>query len=195
MQLKFMLFEIATQQDLQGITGYVSWLCFAMGWPAFIATTILQRSVYWARYWITSGLIHNPRQLQPQLRSIRLYTDATPYSTAAMTPGPPRLAMVQRYTDPRLLAYAEMAAAIQGLHWIFSHLQQPTMVTLLTDSTIVYYTLVKGTGKTLRQSLRLQNLYCTMWKIKIQAGHCLITRWVPSADNLADPLSRGVHAS
>jgi hypothetical protein len=36
----------AIRQDLQRITGYVSWLCFAMDWPAFIATTILQRSVH-----------------------------------------------------------------------------------------------------------------------------------------------------
>jgi hypothetical protein len=30
----------ASQQDLQRIAGYVSWLCFAMSWPAFIASTL-----------------------------------------------------------------------------------------------------------------------------------------------------------
>jgi ribonuclease HI len=106
-----------------------------------------------------------------------------------MTPGPPCLAIVQRYSDRRPIAYAEMAAALQGLLWIYQHLHEPTMVTLYTDSSVVYYTLVKGTGQTLCQSLRLQNLYCNMFKIKIQAGHGLVTRWVPSAENLADPLS------
>jgi hypothetical protein len=88
----------------------------------------------------------------------------------------------------------EMAATLQGLLWMFCQLDQPTTVTIYTDSSSVYYSLVKGTGRTLRQSLRLQTLYVQMFKNKIQAGHGLVVRWVLSAENLADPLSRGVHA-
>jgi ribonuclease HI len=111
-----------------------------------------------------------------------------------MTPGPPRLALVQRFTDQRPIAYAEMAAALEGLLWLFRNLTQPLAITLLTDSSVVYHTLVKGTGVTLRRSLRLQTLFVQAFCNKIQAGHGLVTSWVPSAENLADHLSRGVHA-
>jgi ribonuclease HI len=73
-----------------------------------------------------------------------------------------------------------MAAALEGLQWLFSHLLQPHSITLLTDSTVVYYTLVKGTGVTLRRSLRLQNLFVNMFRNKVRAGHGLVTSWIPN---------------
>jgi ribonuclease HI len=103
--------------------------------------------------------------------------------------------MVYQYPGARPIASAEMAAALKGLLWFFEQLDQPTTVTLYTDSSAVFYSLVKGTGRTLRQSLRLQNLYVQMYKNKNWALHGLVIRWVPSEDNLADPFSRGVHAT
>jgi hypothetical protein len=105
-------------------------MCYAMAWPAFLASTILQRSTYWARYWISSGLIHVPRRLTPPLQPRQLYFDEIPHFTAAVTVGPPRLAMVYRYSDARPIAFAEMAAALQGLLWFFEQLDQQTTVTL-----------------------------------------------------------------
>jgi hypothetical protein len=32
--------HIASQQDLHRIAGYASWLCYAMGWPLFLANLL-----------------------------------------------------------------------------------------------------------------------------------------------------------
>jgi hypothetical protein len=88
-----------------------------------------------------------------------------------------------------------MAAALIGLHWYAQQvLRHPTTIHLYTDSTIVYYTLVRGTGVTLRHTPILQNLYMAWLINKVYTGHGLVVHWVPSDRNLADPLSRGVHA-
>jgi hypothetical protein len=83
--------------------------------------------------------------------------------------------MVQHYVDSRPIAFAEMAAALKGLLWFTrTHLHQPTTITLATDSRVVYHTLEKGTGLTLRLSAILQKLYvCTLYEI-IKAGHALV---------------------
>jgi hypothetical protein len=86
-----------------------------------------------------------------------------------------------------------MAAVLKGAIRYMQTLEQPTAVTLFTDSLVVYHTLVKGTGVTLRRSLILQQLYARLYQIKTQAGHGLVVRWVSSDENLADLLSRGVH--
>jgi ribonuclease HI len=99
--------------------------------------------------------------------------------------------MAQHYTDHRPIAFAEMAAALKGLIWFMrNHLQQPTTITLATDSSTVYYILQKGTGLTLRSSEILQKLYVTMMYEQIKSGNALVVRWVPSEQNLADPLTR-----
>jgi ribonuclease HI len=99
--------------------------------------------------------------------------------------------MVQHYTDSRPIAFAEMAAALKGLLWfIRTQLRQPTTITLATDSSTVYYTLEKGTGLTLRSSAILQKLHVSVMYEIIKAGHALVVRWVPSEQNLADPLTR-----
>jgi hypothetical protein len=54
------------------------------------------------------------------------------------------------------------------------------VITLLTDSSVVAVTLLKGTGLTLRSSAILQTLYCTMLFYLIKAGHALLVRWIPS---------------
>jgi hypothetical protein len=183
----------ATTQDLQRITGYVAWLASAMSWPAFLATLIAHRVVYWITRLHRLNLLQYPRTMRPPLRSIALYKDATPTSVAAVIPGPPR-AIVQHYTDTRTIAFTEMAAALRGLLWyIRDVLTEPTTITLYTDSSTVYYTLVKGTGLTLRASPLLQQLFVATWMNKNKAGHGLVVRWVPSEHNLADPLTRGVH--
>jgi hypothetical protein len=103
--------------------------------------------------------------------------------------------MIQHYTDVRDIAFAEMVAVLKGLIWtITSQLQQPTTITLFTDFSVVYYSLVKGTGLTLRASPLLQNMYVGMLLLKNKAGHGLVVRWIPSEQKLADPLSRGEHA-
>jgi hypothetical protein len=73
-------------------------------------------------------------------------------------------------------------------------LQEPTTITLYTDSSTVYHTLVKGTGLTLQASPLLQKIFVAMWIMKNKARHGLVVRWVPSEHNLADPLTRGVHS-
>jgi hypothetical protein len=84
-----------------------------------------------------------------------------------------------------------MAAALRGFIWAYRDLlTEPTTLTLYTDSSVVFHTLVKGTGLTLRASPLLQNIFVKMWTIKEKAGHGLMVRWIPSQDNLADPLSR-----
>jgi hypothetical protein len=78
-----------------------------------------------------------------------------------------------------------MAAALKGAIWYMRSLEHPTTVTLYTNSSIVFYLLVRATGVTLRRSLILQELYFKMYTIKIQAVHGLVVRWVPSRENLA----------
>jgi ribonuclease HI len=184
----------ASRQDLQRIAGYVSWITYAMGWPGFLATLVFQRSGYWIRRFQQHGFLQRPRRLLAPLLSRQLYTDATPASSAAVFLGPPRREIWQQYTDHRPIAYAEMAAALKGLIWCIRHcLHQPTAITLHTDSTIVYHTIVKGGGWTLRSSALVQRLYVQMYIEMNKAGHSLVCRWVPSEENLADPLTRGVH--
>jgi ribonuclease HI len=106
------------------------------------------------------------------------------------------VAIVQHYTDSRDIAFAEMAAALKGLIWCMTSIvQEPTTITLFTDSSVVYYTLVKETGLTLRASSLLQDLFVHMWYLKNKAGHGLVVWWIPSKQNLADPLTRGVLAN
>jgi ribonuclease HI len=164
-----------------------------MGWPMFLATLVYNRNVYWIRRFQTAGLLRRPRSLTQRLISKHIYTDATPTTIAAVFMGPPRIALVQHFTTPRNIAWAEMAAALKGLIWCAnSQLEQPTTLTLFTDSQVVYHTIVKGTGITLRSSPLLQDLYVTLYMIFNKAGHSLVVRWIRSQANLADPLSRGV---
>jgi hypothetical protein len=181
---------IASRQDLTRIRGYVAWLAFAMCWHLFLALLIMDRSTYWIQRLAAVRLLHQPRSLAVPLYSRTLYTDATPTSIAAVTPGPPLGSTVQHYVDSRPIAFAEMAAALRGLIWYMQTLHRPTTVTLCTDSSVVYYTLLKGRGLTLRSSAILQTLYCKMLLLKIKAGHALVLRWVLSHENLADPLTR-----
>lgn len=180
----------ATRQDLLRIAGYVSWLAWAPGWPQFLSYGIRHSDTYWLRVLNNTRTLHAARPLQPPLLSRVLHVDATPSSVSAVFLGPPQVSMVRHYDDVRPIAFAEMAAAIIGLLWTFTLLQQPTNITLLTDSMVVYHTLSKGTGLTLRASRTLQKLYIKMCLIKIWTGHSLVVRWVPSGSNLADPLSR-----
>jgi ribonuclease HI len=88
-----------------------------------------------------------------------------------------------------------MAAALVGLHWYLQDVAtQLTTVTLYTDSSVVFHTLSRGTGITLRNNVLLQNMYVAFLINKVYTGHGLVVRRVPSCQNLADPLSRGVHA-
>jgi hypothetical protein len=95
-QLTDLIFIVpeATAQDLQRISGYVSWLASAMGWPAFLATLIPLRVVYWVSRQSQHTLLTHPRLMRPPHRSILLYTDATPTSVAAIVPGNPPRSMV-----------------------------------------------------------------------------------------------------
>jgi hypothetical protein len=98
------------------------------------------------------------------------------------------------YSKEHSITYVEMVVALAGLLWISRQLHHPTNVTLFTDSSMVYHTLVKGTGTTLHSDSLLQNMYISWLINKVHSGHGLVVRWVPSADNLADPFSRGVLA-
>jgi hypothetical protein len=103
--------------------------------------------------------------------------------------------MSSHYQDTKPIAFAEMATAFVGLSWAMrNHRSEPTTVTLATHSSVVYYSLLRGTGLSLRTSSLLQKLYINMYSQKIKAGQGLVIRWVPSELNLADPLSRGFHA-
>lgn len=89
--------------------------------------------------------------------SRQLYTDATPTAVAAYAVGQPPASVAQHYCDSRPIAFAEMATALKGLIWYMQyHLTRPTTITFYTDSSVVYATLVKGTGLTLRSSAILQ---------------------------------------
>jgi hypothetical protein len=131
-----------------------------MGWPVFLATLVYSRNTLWIHRFKAAGFLRKPRSLAQRLISKHIYTDATPTTIAAVYMGPPRVALVQRFTSPRNIAWTEMAAALKGAIWCCtSHLDQPTTLTLFTDSQVVYHTIVKGTGVTLRSSPLLQDLY------------------------------------
>jgi hypothetical protein len=184
----------ASPLDLRRIAGYVSWLAWAMNWPAFIATHTLQRETYWLRWCLRHGLLHRPRTLGQQRRSILLYTDATPVSIGVHVASQPPQQIYQPFTDDQPISVAEIAASLFALIWIGSRLRYPTAITLATDSTVAYYTLSTGKGYTFRHTPLLQTLYVQWFLIKLDRGHGLVLRWVPSQANLADPVSRGVLA-
>jgi hypothetical protein len=165
----------ATLMDLQRIMGYIAWLAYAMGWPMFMATLVCNRNTYWIYHFHNNGFLHQPRRLAPRLLSRQIHTDATPVKAAAVFLGPPKIARV---------------FAIEGIIWCCSEiLDQPTTVTLFTDSTIVFSTTVKGKGLTLRASPLLQDRFVKMYRLMNKAGHSLVAMWFPSNRNLADPLT------
>jgi hypothetical protein len=186
---------MATRMDLQCIAGYVSWLAYAMGWPMFMATLILNRNTFWVQQFQAKGILRRPRKLAPRQVSRQLYTDATPQTAAAVYIGTPKMAYVFPLQPPRAIAWAEMLAGLEGVIWCCRRaLQEPTTLTLFTDSSVVYATIVRGKGITLRASPLLQNRYFTMYQELTKAGHGLVARWMPPERNLADPLARGVPA-
>jgi hypothetical protein len=146
-------------QDLRRITGYLTWLCWAMNWPMFIATLILQRDTYWARWMFRNKLLQQPRKLQPPLRSQMVYTDATPSSIGVLWPELLRRYLHRSYNGRKPIAFAELAAALVGLVHTANDLLEPTTITLATDSSVVFYVLSTGKGSTLRQYKILQELY------------------------------------
>jgi ribonuclease HI len=125
-------------------------------------------------------------------RSILVYTDATPSSFGVHVASQPPQQVYQPFQDQVPIAAAEIAAALFALNWVGSRLRQPTNITLATDSAVAYYTLSTGKGYTMRYNIWLQTLYMSWFKIKLDRGHGLVVRWVPSAANPADPVSRGV---
>lgn len=80
MQQLLSLVPDASQLDLRRIAGYVSGLAWAMNWPTFMATHLLQRETFWLRWADRHGLLRVPRTLGIQRRSLLLYVDATPSS-------------------------------------------------------------------------------------------------------------------
>jgi hypothetical protein len=98
----------------------------------------------------------------------------------------------QEFYDDIPIAQAEIAAALFALVWVGARLRQPTAITIATDSAVAYYTFSTGKGYTFRNSVWLQSLYIRWFEIKLHRGHGLVLRWVPSHDNPADPVSRGV---
>jgi ribonuclease HI len=98
--------------------------------------------------------------------------------------------MYRAYEDEKPIAFAELAAALVGLIHTANNQQEPTTITLATDSAIVYYVLMTEKGATLRRHKLLQELYTTYFTIKSKRCHRLIVQWVPSDANLADPVSR-----
>jgi hypothetical protein len=147
----------ASPQDLRRIAGYVTWLAWAMNWPTFIATHLLQRETYWIRWCLSRGLLDRPRPIAPQLRSLLVYTDATPTSIGVHLDARPPQQVFQPFQDEQPIAVAEMAAALFALIWLGQRCYRATAITLATDSTVVYYTLSTGKGITFRRSLLLQD--------------------------------------
>jgi hypothetical protein len=186
---------MASRQDLMCIAGYVSWLCWVLDWPRFFVTNIYQRNTFWLHQLHHSRVLQQPRRLQQPQRSVMLYTNATPTSMAGMTTEHPLRSFLRQYEDRTPIAFAEMAAAMAGLVWLSQQLHQPTTITLATDSSIVYHSLCQGSGITLCQNPILKELYVTWLMNKMNTGHGLVVQWVPSEQNLADPLSRGVLSS
>jgi hypothetical protein len=86
--------------------------------------------------------------------------------------------LYRQYEDIKPIAFAEMAAALACLIWATRDLQQPRNITLYNDSSIVYYSLARGTGLTLRRSVLLQNLYIGWLFNKVKSGHGLVVRWL-----------------
>jgi hypothetical protein len=167
-------------------------LAWAMNWPTFMATHLLQRETYWLTWAYNRGLLHRPRTMETVSRSILIYVDATPSSFGVHVATSPLQQVFQQFTDRIPIARAEIAAALFALNWVGSRLRQPTNITLATDSAVAYYTFSTGKGYTTRYDIWLQTLYIAWFKIKMNRGHGLVVRWVPSAANPADPVSRGV---
>jgi hypothetical protein len=182
----------ASPQDLRRITGYITCLAWAMNWPTFIATH-LQRETYWIRWCLSRELLDRPRPIAPQLRSLLVYTDATPTSIGVHLDTRPPQQVFQQFRDAQPIAVAEILSALFALICIGQRCYRATPITLATDSTIVYYTLSTGKGTTFRWSTLLQ-LYVTWFRIKTDRGHGLVLRWVPSNANMVDPVSWGVLA-
>jgi hypothetical protein len=186
------IIQQASPLDLRRITGYITWLAWAMNWPTFMATHLFQREPYWLLWAFNRGLLHRPRTMGILSRSILIYTDATPWSFGVHVASTPPQQVFQAFTDQIPIAAAEIAAALFALNWVGSRLRQPTNITLVTDSAVTYYTLSTGKGYTIRFNVWLQTLYIAWFKIKLDRGHGLAVRWVPYAANPADPVSRGV---
>jgi hypothetical protein len=144
------IIQQASPLDLRRITGNITWLAWAMGWPTFMATHLLQPEPYWLLWAYNRGLLHRPRTMGTPARSILVYTDATPQSFGVhVASTPPQ----QPFSDRIPIAEAEIAAALFALNWVGSRLRQPTNITLATDSAVAYYTLSTGNGYIMRFKL------------------------------------------
>jgi hypothetical protein len=124
----------ASSQDARRITGYVTWLAWAMNWPMFAASHLLQKDSCWIRWLHRNGLLQYPRKLAPPLASVMVYADATPTTIGVYWPGPPARYLYKSYEDTKPIAYAEMAAALVALIHTADRCTSATTITLATDS-------------------------------------------------------------
>jgi len=99
------LVPAASPQDLRRIVGYTLWLCWAMGWPTFMATLLFIRDTYWYRWFQAHHLLEKPRSIQTR-RHIQVHTDATPNALGVYILSTPPHAIHQPLDPPLPIAEA-----------------------------------------------------------------------------------------
>jgi hypothetical protein len=146
------------------IFSYTMWLCWVMDWPRFVATNLLRCDSYWPRHFLAHNYADLPRRLLPTQSGVVTYTGATPSVVAAHIPGvePQRLVHTLLHEHPTAAAF-----------------HRPTSITLYTASTTVHHVLAAWQGRTVRTSHILRTFYCQFF-------------WISNAENVTDPLTRGV---
>lgn len=103
-------------KDRQKIHGYNSWILYNLRLPAFLAKDILRGDASWLQAALKDLSILDPKELLDPPATMNLYTDATPWSIAAVLPSM-TAHFAQAFEKETEINRAELIAGIQGLLW------------------------------------------------------------------------------
>lgn len=94
------------------------WLSWAMDWPNFLATSLLDCDSYRLAQFLAANCAAIPRCLRPMTDGIAIYADATADTIAAVVPGSTPHSLVHHFPLQLLIAKAGLLAALLGLIWV-----------------------------------------------------------------------------
>lgn len=103
-----------TQKDRERVHGYASWILYNLRLPSLLRKDLLRGDPSWMRAALQDLDVLKPKDLLDPPMTADLFTDATPWSVAAVLPAYAEH-FAQAFQEKTEQNRAELVAALQGL--------------------------------------------------------------------------------